>query len=200
MSAMFTPHVNAFRFYNDDGDSDNSTPLEDEDVDHSFDVNADNSLQLRMRVDETGGIDGSTMDDYAVRYEKNGGGFVALTTSDIGDGIRAVAAGLTNETGTLNRGAPDGLSDPGGGSFVAGEESTDGEVTDMQLTASNFTEHAWGIEFVAANVANNDTFDFMLNKPTGVINNVTPRVTVVKAAGGLGIPIAAYHHFHHNLA
>ncbi len=182
MSAMFTPHFNAFRFYDDDGDSDNSTPLEAQDVNHSLTVDADQSIQLRGRIDETGGTDGTTMDDYSVRYNKNSAGFVDLPQTDQGDGIFATTAGLTNETATTNR-ATDGISDPGGGSFVAGEESSDAEVTDMQLTASNFTEHAWGIGFAEANLADADSFVFELNKPSAIVNNVTPTITIVKTGG-----------------
>ena len=182
MSAMFTPTANAFRIYDDNAGEAASSPLEAQDVDHSFNVDSNNSLQIRWRVDEVGGVSGTTMDDYIVQYSKNSGGFVNLTTSDIGDGIRAVAAGLTNDNATTDR-SSDPISNPGGGSFVAGEQSTDGSVDDMQLTASNFTEHVYGVEFVAANVAADDTFDFKFSKPSGIVNSVTPRITISKSGG-----------------
>ena len=185
MTAMFTPHFNAWRFYDDDGGEAASTQLEAQDTNHSFNVDSDNALQLRCRVDETGGADGSTMDDYQLQYEKNNGGtFVDLTTTDGGDGIRAVAAGLTNTDPTTNR-SSDPISDPGSGSFVAGEQCADGLCLDIQLTASNFTEHVWGVEFVSANVANNDTFDFRIRPPNAMVQNVEPRVTVVKTSAAL---------------
>jgi hypothetical protein len=51
----------------------------------------------------------------------------------------------------------------------------------MQLTNANFTEHAYGVELVSANVVNGDTFDFQFATPSALVNNVVPRVTVVKS-------------------
>jgi len=180
---MFTPHFNAFRFYDDDAGEATSAPLEAQDTDHSITVDANQAFQFRARIDETGNVDGSTMDDYAVEYNKNGAGFVALTTTDSGDGIRAVAAGLTNDGATTNRTA-DPISDPGSGSFVAGEQSDDGIVDDRQLTNGNFTHHVYGVEFVEANVADTDTFDFRFSNSSVSANNVTPRMTIVKTVSG----------------
>jgi len=199
MADMFTPHFNAFRLYDDDAGEATSAPLEAQDVNHSINVDSNVAFQVRCRIDETGNASGTTMDDYILQYEKNDSTiWVNLTTTDTGDGIRAVAAALTNDNATTDR-SQDPISNPGGGSFDAGEQSTDGVVDDMQLTANNFTEHAYGAELVSANVANNDTFDFRFANSSISANNVEPRMTVVKSAGGLGIPIAFYHHIHHNL-
>ena len=179
MVAMFTPHFNASRFYNDDGGEAGSTQIAAQDTNINPNVDSDFAFQFRARIDETGGADGTTMDDYQVQYDKNSTGFVDLTTTDSGDGIRAVAAGLTNDNATTNR-SSDPISDPGSGVFVDGEQSTDGLVDNMLLTNANFTEHVYGIELVSANVANNDTFDFQLSTPGAIVNNVVPRVTVVK--------------------
>ena len=180
MSAMFTPHFTAYRFYNDDGGEAASTQIAAQDTDISPNVDADFQFQFRALIEETGGADGSVMDDYQVEVDKNSTGFVDLTTTDVG-GVRAVAAGLTNDNATTNR-ASDPITDPGAGSFVAGEQSTDGQVDDRLLTNSNFTEHVYGVELVSANVANGDTFDFRFRTPNSLVNIVTARVTVVKAA------------------
>ena len=76
MLAMFTPHFNAFRFYDSDAGEAASTPLAAQDTNYSLTANIDVSFQYRTRIDETGGVDGTTMDDYKVRYNKTGGGFV----------------------------------------------------------------------------------------------------------------------------
>lgn len=182
MVAMFTPHVNAFRFYDDDAGEAASAPLANQDIDITVDVDGGNvALQFRIRVDETGGADGTTMDDYQVQYDKNTVGPVNLTTTDSGDGIHAVAAGLTNDAATTDRGT-NGISNPGAGSFVAGEQSDDGLVDNRMLTASNFTEHAYGVEIIAANVSNGDTFDLSISTPAAIVDNTTPRITIQKSA------------------
>lgn len=179
----FTPDLKAFRFYEDDAGEAASTALAAQDIDISPNVDSDVAVQLRIRVDETGAIAGAGTDDYQLQYDKNSGGFVNLTTTDTGTGIRAVLAGLTNDAVTTNRGT-EGISD-GSGSFVAGEQSSDGLIDDRQLTASNFTEHVYGVEFVSSNVANNDTFDFELSTPVGIVNTLTPRATMVKTGGAV---------------
>lgn len=188
---MFTPHFNAFRFYDDSGGEAASTALAAEDTNISVDVSSGNvSIQFRARIDETGGASGSSMDDYTVQYDKNGVGNVDLSATDPGAGIHGVDAGLTNDGATTDR-ASEPISNPGAGSFVAGEQSNDGVVDDMALTSGDFTEHVWGIELVAANVADTDFFDLTLRTPSGVVNNVTARVTIIKTGGGgLSIPVA----------
>jgi len=190
--ASFTPHFNAYRFYDDDGGEAASTPLANQDVDVNIDVDPGNQpFQVRIRVDETGGADGKAGSGYQIQYSKNSAAAINLTTTDSGDGIRAVAAGLTNDNSTTNRASPDDISDPGAGVFVAGEQSTDGLVDDMLLTTDNFTEHVYGIELVTANVTNNDTFDFSLSSPNGIVNNVVPTVTIIKTpAAGTALGLA----------
>ena len=181
MSAMFTPNFNAFRFYDDDGGEAASTQLAAQDTNHSINADSDVAFQLRVRVDEVGGVAGTSMDDFSILYSKNSGIFIQVPTTDSGDGIRAVAAGLTNDNATTDR-STSPISNPGGGSFVAGEQSDDGIVDDHTLTASDFTEHAYGIEFLTANVADADTFDFEIGGKISN-NNVVPRMTIVKSGG-----------------
>ena len=184
MVNMFTPHFTKSRFYDNDGGEAASTPLAAQDTDAIINVDGgDQPFQFRAMIEETGNASGTTMDDYPIEYEKNDSTtWVALTTTDTGDGIRAVAAGLTNDANTTNRGT-DGIVDPGVGNFNSGEQSSDGTVDDMQLFSGDFTEHAYGAELVAANVADGDTFDFRFSAASGVTNIVEPRVTVEEGAG-----------------
>lgn len=179
MSGMFEGTFAAFRFYDDSAGEAASAALAAQDANHSLNNTANVAIQLRVRIDETGGLSGTTMDNFEVFYSKNSGLFVALTATDNGDGIRAVAAGLTNGNATTDR-SSEPISNPGGGSFVPGEQSDDGIVSNFQLTASNFTEHAYGVEFVAANTADADTFDFEIQGKIN-ITSVVPRITITKA-------------------
>lgn len=182
---MFTPHVNAWRFYDDSGGEAASNQLEAQDTDHDVDVTAGNvDLQLRFRIDETGGADGATTDDWQLQYNPNGGGFVNHSITD-NDGIIAVTAGLVDGNVTTNR-SSDPISDPGSGSFVPGEQDDDGLVQDRQLTSGNFTELVYGMRFVLASLTNGDAFDFQISTPTGIVNNVTPGITITIDAGGGG--------------
>lgn len=195
-AANFTPDVNAFRFYDSDGGEAASTALENQDTNTSVDTSGGNvDLQLRLRVDETGGAAGASTDDYQLQYLHTSGEAGSWTNiTGATSTVQGTTAGLTNDAATTNR-ASSGISDPGAGSFVAGEQSSDGLVDDMQLTANNFTEHVWGLRVVAADVTSGDTLDFRLSTPTGMVNSVTPRITI---AGGI-IP-QFYHHRHHNKA
>lgn len=89
------------------------------------------------------------------------------------------SASLTDAAATTNRlGA-------GTGSFVAGEISESGLVTDHAITASNYTEYLYSLTLVSAELANNDTIDFRVLKnglSTELTYTVTPRITVSKTA------------------
>jgi hypothetical protein len=183
MGAMREPRLEKFRFYDDDAGEAASTPLADEDTNYTLTVDGtDPAIQIRILIQETGGADGVSMDDYTLQYEKNStGGFINVPTSDGGAGISTATAGLSNDSATTNRGAPDGITD-GSGSFVAGEQSTDGVVDDMLITANDFTEHIWGIQFYDANTNDADTFDFTVNMLGKVTDLITPRITISQAA------------------
>ena len=185
---MFDPEFTAWRFYDDDAGEAASAPLEAEDTDHTLTVDADTSIQLRMAIQNNDAA-GST-DDYRLDYDKNSVGFAILTTSDTGTGILAATAGLTNDNATTDR-ATNGITD-GSGTFDAHVQITDG-IGNATLGASNWTETVYGVRFISANVANNDTFDFEFGRPNVMVNTVVPRITISKAAGGLAIPLAFDH-------
>lgn len=183
MVPMFTRNFNAFRFYDDSGGEAASTALAAQGINITVNVDSgDVDIQFRARIDEVGGAIGTAMDDYAIQVDKNGTSPVAIPTSDTGTGIFATTAGLTNDAATTNR-SSDEITDPGGGSFVAGEQSDDGIVDDMLLTASDFTEHAYGIRLVASDLVDGDFFDIQFSNSTISNNNVFPRITIEKAAG-----------------
>ncbi len=178
-SDMFTPHLARFRCYGT-GTESGSSALAAEDINISIDVSAGNvDFQYRILIEEQGNASGTTMDDWQVEVEKNALGFVDLTASDPGSGILGVDAGLTNDAATTNR-SSEPISDPGAGSFDAGEQSNDGVVDNMQLTANNFTEHVYGVRVIADNVADADTFKFRLRTPSSIVNDITLTVTIIK--------------------
>ena len=179
--AVFTPAVDAFRFYQS-GTESGSTPLANQGTNITVNVDSGNvAFQLRYRVQETGGADGASTDDYGLQRDIDGGGYATITGATTG--IIASASGLTNDAASTNR-ATNGITD-GTGSFVAGEQCTDGLLDDSQLTASNFTEHVWGGTVVAADVSNGNVISFRvsLNGGTpGITNSVTPTITITKTA------------------
>lgn len=187
---MFTPHLRRFRFYDDSGGEAGSSQLAAEDTNISVDVTSgDVDIQYRVLIEETGNAAGSTMDDWTVQTNKNGAGVVDLSATDPGSGIHGTNAGLTNDAATTDRGT-DPISNPGAGSFVAGEQSNDGVVDDMELTALNFTEHVWGIRLVSANLADADAFVVDLRTPASIVVDIQATITIIKTGGGLNIPVA----------
>lgn len=173
------PVAAAFRFYDDDAGEAASSPLGNQDANVSINVSSGNvAFQLRYRVQNAAAVNGATTDDYTLQRSHQGGAYSTVNGSTV---ITASASGLTNDNATTNR-ATNGITD-GTGSFVAGEQCTDGSLDNHQLTASNFTEHVWGCTVVAADVANGDTIDFRIafnGGSPGMTNSVTPRITVVK--------------------
>lgn len=186
---VFSPNANAFRFYDDDADEANSTPLANQTTNITVNVDAGNvAFQLRYRVQNATAVAGATTDDYTLQRSHNAGAFSTVNGSTV---IIASTSGLTNNNATTNR-ATNGITD-GTGSFVAGEQCTDGTLDNHQLTASNFTEHAWGCTVVAADVNHGDTIDFRISLnggAPGMTNSVTPRITIQKAATGTGALVA----------
>lgn len=181
MADMFNPKEIHYRFYAGDGDETASTALELENTGHTLTVDSDQTIQIRLAIENQTAVDGDAMHDWQLVYDKNAGGDVSVPTSDGGAGISSATAGLTNETVTVER-VTDGLT-AGGGSFVDGEQSTDGLINDRILTGSNYTEHVWGVQFYTANVADGDTFDFSYTVTGAVADTHDPiRITIDKTA------------------
>jgi hypothetical protein len=194
--SSFSPSVNKFRFYND-GTESGSTPIANEDTNITLTVDqTDVKFHLRYRIQETGGKSGATTDDWNIQYSVGGGAYANVTTSTAKIQVDT-GSSLTDAAATTNRGT-NGITD-GTGTFVASQqEEGDGQITDFQLTASNFTEAVWAMKAISADVADtmSITFRVSLNGGSpGVTNSVTPTITIGKttfakdgrlAAAGVG--------------
>lgn len=157
--AVMDPTQIHYRFYDDDGDEDSSTPLEAEDTSTPITVATGSTTiaHFRITIQEDDGVSGAATDDWQLQYDKNFGGYTNVTTSSAN--VRAVdSAHLTDGAATTNR-ATNGLTD-GTGSFVAGEQSEDGLIDDFQLTANNYTELLYAIEFVGNDLDDGDIVHF----------------------------------------
>lgn len=175
------PVAAAYRFYDDDAGEAASTPLANQDTNVTISVDAGNvPFQLRYRIQNAAAVAGAATDDYALQRSHNGGAYATINGATTA--VLASASGLTNDNATTNR-ATNGITD-GTGSFVAGEQSSDGIVDNWSLTASNFSELVWGGTVVAADVSNGQTITFRVafNGGTpGMTNSVTPTITVQKS-------------------
>ena len=178
MTNTFGITARAFRFY-DDGTEAGASALANENTNYTTDIATKVQLVLRYGVQESGAgsASGATTDDYQLQYSKNGGAYTSITTSSTN--IKAFAsADLTDAGTTTSR-----LS-AGTGSFVAGEISEAGLITDRQLTANNYSDYVYTIEVVPADVVATDYFDFRVLRNGGVFNtySVTPRLTISNSA------------------
>ncbi len=78
----FIPEVPAFRFYDDDGSESGSTALANQDINVDVDAaDADDLVHLRLLVEETGGGNGLTTDDWQLQYRKNAGSWLNVNSS-----------------------------------------------------------------------------------------------------------------------
>ena len=185
MTSAFIPGAAAWRFY-EDGTESGSTAIALEDTDLTArDVNSDSQVHLRYRLDEvgSGNVDGATTDDYQLQVDKNGGGFVNVTTTS--EDVQVdTGSTLSDGSATTDR-ATEGIS-AGIGAFAAGEqEDGDGEVTDFQLPGNQHSESVWAILLISADLNDGDDLDFRLTLnggDAGMTNSVTPRITVSKGA------------------
>lgn len=176
MTAMFTPAQNAYRFYEDDGAENASTALGSQSTALGRDVSLDSNIVLRIRVQETGGANGATTDDWQLQRSIAGAAFGNVTTSSTG--AKAFASSNLADAGTTTQRLTNGT-----GSFVAGEISEDGLVDDRQITASNYAEFLYTLTLVAADLPNGTavTFRMLFNGATFTYN-VTPTINVNKLA------------------
>lgn len=165
----------AFRFY-DDGSESGAVATQTQGTDDTVDVSlVDVVRHLRVRVQETGGgLGGASTDDYQLYYSRNSGTYTLVAS---GEPVVPFNSGnVTEGAATTNR------LTGGTGSFVAGKVSEDGEVNDVNLTASNFTELVYSIQAVSASLTDTDTLDFKVYRNGSALAAYTdiPRITVVK--------------------
>lgn len=180
----FVPIIKHWRFYLD-GTESGSTPIAAEDT--NIERNADTDpaqFHLRWLVQETGGVSGATTDDYQLQeFVSSVGSWNNVDASSSFVQSDPVST-LSDGAATTNR-ATNGLTDPGTGSFVAGEqEDVNGLIEDRQLTVANFTEHVYGLKFPAPGVfSDGDTIDFRLLVNGAIVGTTpaNPRITVRRA-------------------
>ena len=152
-----------------DGTESASTPTQVEDANDTIDCNGAGNVHrhIRISLQETNAGTGASTDDYTLYYKKNGAGSYIAVTAERTD-VVPYAGTLTDQEATTNR-STNGLTD-GTGSFVASKcDEANGIVTDWAMTASNFTEMLWSIDFIKSGVADNDYFDFEVYLNGGII-------------------------------
>jgi len=168
------------RFYNNDGNEATSTASGAQDA--NIDRNLFLQAQFRLRLQETGGISGTTSDDFTLFSSLNGGAYDYIGNGNVR--IITTGVGLTDGAATTNR------LTGGTGSFVAGQQDGGNgrvENTTPALSAGNFTEHVFGIRADADLIFHNDTSDFRLyfgsSSETPLSSyTVTPRITWKRAS------------------
>lgn len=175
MTAMVAYAQNAYRFY-EDGAENTSTALGSQDTALTRNVTTDSNIQLRIRIQETGGANGATTDDYQLQRSIAGGAFANVTTTSTG--VKGFNSSSLTDAGTTTQRLTNGS-----GSFVAGEISEVGLVTDRQVTASNYMELLYSLTLVAADLSASQavTFRVQVNGNT-MTYNVTPTLNVAKNA------------------
>ncbi len=163
----------AFAFY-EDGTEAGSTIIGSQDTNLSRNTDSNSNILLRLRVQETAGGPGASTDDYQLRYSKNSGAYANVTAAS-SNVLGFNSSNLTDAGATTNR------LTGGSGSFVGGVISEDGLADNHQITTLNYTEYLFTLTLVAADLANNDTLDFQLQRNGSDITfSITPRVTATK--------------------
>ena len=172
-----TPLTNQeiYRWRDDDGtDETDATWLEIANLTHDFDIDGGNvQARLRFSVAENGGADENSR-TYPIEFNINGGGWNSLTGATTGC-IFFGSTKLTNNSDTTEQLA-------GAGTFQGtnGGQCEDGVVDAFVLLASADAEFEYTIEFVAADLANNDSIDFRVAILDGY--TVTANATITKSA------------------
>lgn len=166
----------AYRFYGT-GTESGSTALAAQDTAYAQSLPMQENLQLRVRL-QSAGTAGVSTDDYKLQYRIDSGSW-----TDVGLGTEVTPyndPSLTHGNATTNRlGA-------GTGSFVAGEiADTSDTVTDLTITASNYTELLYSLSVLGwtMNTTASHTLEFRVLRngaTTGLTYSVTPTINVTK--------------------
>lgn len=130
---------------------------------------------LRLRLQETGGVSGAATDDYMLQYNRKNLGWNNVTTT-------SAVVRSADTTNFVDGAATTNRLTAGTGAFVAGKcaENTSAGVVDLQITANNFTELLYAIQFVPADVVGNDFIDFRVMRNGAVLTTytLTPSFTI----------------------
>lgn len=176
-----------FRFRNDDGSESAATWKAAANTNINGDVTSGNlDLRLRLAAQEVGTT--AATFTASLMVSKNGGAYAAVT--DVSSNVRAVAsANLTDNAATTQQ--------VSSYTFVAGRvDDVDGTMTSTASIVQNSgTEFEWMIRLLSADLANGDTLDFRVYRSGAAITTYTQtaRITIIKSAGGIAIPVVMHH-------
>lgn len=184
----FVPQLIHNRFYQNDGSPSHSdsTPIGNEDiVNINVDVDGgDQPRHLRVSIEEqgAGSAGGMSTDDIQLQFDINDDAVWNNVTASSSRIQSDTDSALTDGGATDNR-TSDPISD-GIGTFEAGvQEDGNGEITNFELTADNYTEHVWAFNVIAADNSNGDELRFrILYAGVAIGRNFVPRIDIVKSA------------------
>lgn len=166
-----------FRFGKDDGTESAHTWWQNVDVNHTQLITADWTFLLRFTEQETGNTAASNT-DAQFQYNKNGAGWVDITTTSVV--VKAVAVNaFTNGQACTKRLTGTGTFETTGAGCTE-DGSSGGTANDIVALGNSETEA--GLQVVAAQVANNDTIQFRFTSPDWTVSyDVTPTLTIQKS-------------------
>jgi hypothetical protein len=165
-----------FRVRTDAGAVDAASPTWGAAQDSNYYPGLETNFRLRFSVNNTASTAGGP---YTLYLSKNGGAYVAITTSST-NGVQSANAssdadGAAIATANFRLGA-------GSGTASAGVYDETGSAT-KSLSASTYTEFEFGLIIKTANVNPTDTLDFRVYNNTTAFGTYTqtPRITVAQA-------------------
>lgn len=166
-----------FRFGKDDGTESGHTFWQLVDVNHTQLITADWTFLLRFTEQETGNTAAANT-DAQFQYNKNGAGWVDITTTSVV--VKAVAVNaFTNGQACTKRLTGTGTFETTGAGCTE-DGSSGGTANDIAALGNSETEA--GLQVVAAQVANNDTIQFRFTSPDWTVGyDITPTLTIQKS-------------------
>ena len=173
-----------FRFGKDDGTESTHTFWQVEDINHSQQISADWTFLLRFTEQEAGGTAAANT-DAVFQYNKNGAGWIDITTTSLVVKAVAVGAFAGGDNCTKRLSGTGTFESSGKGCTEDG--SSGGTANDIAANGNSETEA--GLQVVFANVANNDTIQLRFRSPDWTVTyTITPTLTVLVAANVTVIP------------
>lgn len=168
-----------FRFGKDDGTEVTHTFWQLVDVNHTQLVDANWTFLLRFTEQETGNTAAANT-DAQFQYNKNGAGWVNITTTSLVVKAVAVNAFTDGQACTKRLTGTGTFETTGAGCTEDGLSG--GTANDIAALGNSETEA--GLQVIAANVANNDTIQFRFTSPDWTVGyDVTPTLTITKTGG-----------------
>jgi hypothetical protein len=179
---------NGYVWVNDDGSESGST-LYTEGTTQDFDVSSGNVIKrVRLEADCTGN---DYIDGFHLFVSRNSGAYSRVTT--ISSYVRSVASAETSWSYTDGSSTTDRMTT--GSGTNTGYIDTDAAIASFTVTKNQHTQCEFCIEFVSADLADNDTLDFRLYNDDGTEINggytASAQSTITKTASGTTIDAAA---------